>query len=46
LQAQWLRREGCDQGQGFLFARALPPEQAAVFARRGLKASLALALAA
>jgi len=43
MQAQWLQRERCDQGQGFLFARALPPKQAAVFARQGAKAALALA---
>ncbi|MDQ2780661.1 MAG: bifunctional diguanylate cyclase/phosphodiesterase, partial [Pseudomonadota bacterium] len=40
LQAQWLQREGCDQGQGFAFAPALPPEQAVDFARRGAAAGL------
>lgn len=32
-QANWLQQRGCDQGQGFLFARALQPEEAVSFAR-------------
>ena len=32
-QAQWLQRMGCDHGQGFFFARAMPSAQAAAFAQ-------------
>ena len=33
-QAARLRRNGCDIGQGYLFARPLPTEEAAVYLRR------------
>src|SRR5690606_22034205 len=26
-QAEWLRQQGCDQGQGFLYAKPLTPKQ-------------------
>jgi diguanylate cyclase (GGDEF)-like protein len=39
-QARWLQHQACDQGQGFLFARALPPAEAAQFAREGARAFL------
>ena len=38
-----LRRNGCDIGQGYLFARPLPTEDAAVYLRRqAAPASVAL----
>ncbi len=34
-QAQWLREQGCDQGQGFLFAKPIPAENFASFFSNG-----------
>jgi diguanylate cyclase (GGDEF)-like protein/PAS domain S-box-containing protein len=35
-QAEWLREMGCDRGQGYYFARPLPPEDVSVFLKKNL----------
>jgi sensor c-di-GMP phosphodiesterase-like protein len=35
-QLAWLRNEGCDIGQGFLFGKAVPPAEFAALALAGI----------
>ena len=41
-QLTWLRSEGCDVGQGFLFSRAVPADAFADLARAGMPAAATL----
>jgi EAL domain-containing protein (putative c-di-GMP-specific phosphodiesterase class I) len=41
-QLAWLRSEGCDVGQGFLFSRAIAADAFAALARGGVPAAAGL----